>query len=241
MYYYFKENVFYSKVNRDSLFIKNNFGSTLITDQGIYGIFKMILPYLNGLFDFDAEYISRIENKIIKGLVTSVIDTLKKNKFVLYSDDPININDYSKLERGVLLWYGGLICKKLKRQFNSYILLSASEDVGNLMCDILYNSKIKIKFEQAKNDYILIDGPIKLFIYKNQEDVIVSSVCPKKEELDSDFFDLPNHIFEIIASFLGIELMLNSMNIHESDFFKENYVFNLRLLRGSFVSIGERK
>lgn len=241
MYYYFKESVFYFKENRDSLFMQNNFGSALVDGQSAYSIFKMILPYLNGLIDFDAEYISRIENKVIERSVTSLIDILKKNRFVLYSDDPININDYSKLERGILCCYGGLICKNLKKQFDSYILLSENEDVGNLMCDILYNSKIKIKLEHAENDYILIDGPLNLYIYKNQDDVIVSCACPKKEEADSDFFDLPNHIFGIIASFLGIELMLNSMDIHQSDFFKENYVFNLKLLSGSFVSIGERK
>ena len=45
----------------------------------------------------------------------------------------------------------------------------------------------------------------------------------------------------IIASFLGIELVLYSMGIRESDFSKEDYVFNLKLLCGSFVSIGERQ
>ena len=239
MYYYFKENVFYLKQNRDSLFIKNNFYSVSVNNPNSYRIFKMILPYLNGLVDFDSEYIDEIENKVIKKFVVSLMDILKKNRFVLYSADPIDINDYSKLEREVLCCYGGLISGELKSQFDSYILSSPNEDVGNIMCEILYNSKIKVKLERTENNYICLDGPMKLYIYKNQDDVIVSSVCPK--EADPDFFDLPSHIFEIIASFLGIELMLNSMNIHESDFSKENYVFNLKLLSGSFVSIGERK
>ncbi len=240
MYYYFKENVFYLKQDQGSLFLKNNFYSVSVNNLNSYKIFKMILPYLNGLVDFD-EFFDKLVNKVVKKFLISLIDILTKNKFVLYSDDPININDYSKSERSYLLCYGGRISKKLKNQFECYILSSPNEDVGNLMCDMLYRSNIKATPEHAKNDYICIDGPIKLFIYKSDDDVVVSSICPKKDETDADFFDLPNHIFEIIASFLGIELTLYSMDLHEADFYSKDYVFNLKLLSGGFVAIGERK
>lgn len=137
--------------------------------------------------------------------------------------------------------YGRKISEKSKRKFESYVLSSPNEEVGETMCSILYNSNIKARLEPGQGNYICIDGALKLFIHKSQDDVIVSSVCPEKGQADADFFDLPHHIFEIIASFLGIELVLYSMGIRESDFSKEDYVFNLKLLCGSFVSVGERK
>ena len=239
MYYYFKENAFYLKQDRDSLFLKNNFYSVTVNNPNSYKIFKLVLPYLNGLIDFD-EHVLNGSNPSIKKFLISLMDILKKNGFVLYSENPININEYSKLEQSFLLCYGGMISEKFKSQSESYILSCSDEDVGNLMCGILYNAKIKARFEGAKNNYISVDGPLKLFIHKNQDDVIVSSICPKKDQTDADFFDLPTHIFEIIASFLGIELVLYSMGLHDSDFSKQDYVFNLKLLCGSFVAIGER-
>lgn len=240
MYYYFKENVFYLKQDRGSLFLKNNFYSVSVNNPNSYTIFEMILPYLSGLVDFD-EYIGKVSNQVVKKFLISLIDILKKNAFVLYSENPININDYSKLEKSCLLCYGGKISEKFKRKFGSYVLSSPNEDVGETMCNILYNLNIKAKLEPGQSNYICIDGPLRLFIHKNQDDVIVSSVCPKKDQADVDFFDLPHHIFEIIASCLAIELEIYSMGIRESNFSKEDYVFNLKLLCGSFVSIGERK
>ena len=239
MYYYFKENVFYLKQNQDSLFLKNNFCSVVVDNPNSYTILKMVLPYLSGLVDFD-EYIGKISNQVIKKFVISLVDILKNNGFVLYSENPININDYSKFEQSCLFCYGGRISEKSKRQIQSYVLSSPNEEVGETMCNILYNSNINARLEPGQSNYICIDGPLKLFIHKNRDDVVVSSVCPKKDQADADFFDLPHHIFEIIASFLGIELVLYSMGLHEADFSKDDYVFNLKLLCGSFVSIGER-
>ena len=240
MYYYFKENVFYLRRDRDALFLKNNFYSISVNNPNSYTIFKMVLPYLNGSIDFDEEYIGKISNHVIKKFLISLIDILKKNGFVLYSENPININDYSKLEQSFLACYGGKISKKSKRQFESYVLSSPNEEVGETMCSILYNSNIKARLEPGQGNHICIDGPLKLFIHKSQDDVVVSSVCPKKDQADADFFNLPHHIFEIIASFFFFFLVLYSMGIHKADFSKEDYVFNLKLLCGSFVSIGER-
>ena len=239
MYYYFKENVFYLKQNNSSLFLKNNFYSVVVNSPNSYTIFKMALPYLSGLVDFD-ECIRKISNQVIKKFVISLVDILKNNGFVLYSENPIHINDYSKFEQSLLLCYVRKIPETFKRKFESYVLSAPDEDVGETMCNIICNSNVKTRFEPGQNNYICIDGPLKLFIHKNQDDVVVSSVCPKKDQTDADFFDLPIHIFEIIASFLGIELVLYSMGIRESDFSKQDYVFNLKLLCGSFVSIGER-
>ena len=118
--------------------------------------------------------------------------------------------------------------------------MMSNPGVAAKMFECLYNSNINARLGPGQSNYICINGPLKLFIHKNRDDVVVSSVCPKKDQADADFFDLPHHIFEIIASFLGIELGLYSMGIHESDFSREDYVFNLKLLCGSFVSIGER-
>ena len=117
MYYYFKENVFYLRRDRDALFLKNNFYSVSVNNPNSYTIFKMVLPYLNGSIDFDEEYIGKISNHVIKKFLISLIDILKKNGFVLYSENPININDYSKLEQSFLACYGGKISEKSKRQF----------------------------------------------------------------------------------------------------------------------------
>lgn len=237
MYYYLKNNCFYLKQNDDGLFIKNNFCSVSIKNPQSYKLFKMILPVLNGKIDVE-EQMEKLTNNGAKNFFMSLLDVLKKNKFVLYSKTPINIDDYSEEEQSILFCYGGIMPTKNENTDVVYTVHCADDKIGKIICDILCCAKLETEQGLVREEYICVRGIKKLFIYKNNDNLIVSSIFPTKNDTDNELFKLPHHIFEIIASFLRIELMLNAMGIHDIDFSRENYVLNLKLLNGSNVPIG---
>ena len=136
MYYYLKNNIFYLKQKDNGLFIKNNFCSVSIKNGSSYKIFESILPALNGHVNLDRQ-IQTILNQPVKSFIMSLMEILRDNKFVLYSDLPINIEDYSEEEQSILFCYGGEIPKSFKNASESYVVRSADEKAGRKLCEIL--------------------------------------------------------------------------------------------------------
>lgn len=238
MYYYLKNNVFYLKQKDNGLFIKNSFCSVSIKNGGCYKIFESILPVLNGQIDLDMQ-IQNISNEHVKSFIASLMEIFRNNKFVLYSDFPINIEDYTEEEQSILFCYGNEVPKNFKNTNESYIVKSADEKVGRKICEILESEKNSVEFLRTNDCYISISGSQILYIYKVRHKLIVSFFLPDDANCEEDLFVLPIHIFEIITSFLKIELMLNAIDIKNIDFSKNNYVLDLKLLCGRVVPIGE--
>jgi hypothetical protein len=237
MYYYLKNNVFYLKQKNNGLFIKNSFCSVSINNSNSYKIFESILPALNGQINVESQ-IQTISNEAVKNFIVSLMDIFKNNKLVLYSDSPINIEDYTEEEQSILFCYGGEIPKRFKSISESYIVSASDEKTGRKICELLEGEKTSVDFCLTNERYIGISGSQRLYIYKSGQELIVSAALPDDDAVEDGLSELPLHIFEIIASFLKIELMLNAINIKNIDFEKNNYVFDLKLLSSKTVPIG---
>ena len=159
----------------------------------------------------------------------------------MYSDEIININAYSDEEQNILFCYGGNIPKKNNNLNEQYVVYCPDKKIGKIICNILNCSRINVSLVNDVGNYICVNGKQKLIIYKKNNKVIVSSVLVQPSDIDKDLFKLPYHIFEIIAAFLKIEIMLSIMGIDNIDFTKQKYIFDLRTFEGKIISDGENK
>ena len=89
------------------------------------------------------------------------MDIFKNNKLVLYSDSPINIEDYTEEEQSILFCYGGEIPKRFKNISESYIVSASDEKTGRKICELLEGEKTSVDFCLTNERYIDIDAPNK--------------------------------------------------------------------------------
>ena len=190
MYYYLKNNCFYLEQIDNTLFLKNNFCSVSIKNKGAYKLFKMMLPAFEGNVDVDKE-LEKLENQKVKKFLKSLLEILKDNKFVLYSDEIININAYSDEEQNILFCYGGNIHKKNNNLNEQYVVYCPDKKIGKIICNILNCSRINVSLVNDVGNYICVNGKQKLIIYKKNNKVIVSSVLVQPSDIDKDLFKLP--------------------------------------------------
>lgn len=203
-------------------------------------LFKAFLPYLDGENDIENEVFGKIKNDKLKNFYIKLLETLRVQKFVLYSDKKINMSKYDDFIKPTLFYCGDL--RKLKNitkgEYLSIKIISKSERVNNVLFEKFKDKVNKVTTEIKDIEYIMInvccskDIIQTIYLYKNNIDntIIISSQVPDIKKIDVEFWSLPLHIFEILACILKIEIDLKFYNIEDTHFIENDFIFDLRLL-----------
>ena len=243
MYGLLKENTFYLEMENNSLFMKNNFGDLKIRTPQSYTLFIAFLPFLNGKYNIK-EVIENINNEKLRNFYAKLIDVLKKQKFILSSENKIELSSYSEAAKTVLFYCNDL--NEFESVDNSevaIVIASKREEINNVFLNVFFDRYQVVNNQVYEKQYItliiLVNGLIeqRVYIYKQKDsdEVIISSNTPESEKLDDSIFELPLHIIEILASILDIEVNLKIHKVPVEDFFNNDYVFDLRLLSGKHI------
>lgn len=239
MYYFLKDNVFYLKTENNGIFLKNTICTVNIKSANSYKLFQVLLPLLNGNTNVES-VIEKIKNKKAKEFFKNFIDMLVSNKFVLFSKFPIDLEKYNDFTKSLLCCYGSNnLPEENINNIVQYELCSANEKINGVLEKIISDDNNIVRASLNDKDYIMLklfknDESKNIYIYspKNKKEVIISSVCPDNRKINKVLYELPLHVFEILASLIKVELSLDGYGVDVIDFSKENYIFDLRLLTG---------
>ena len=238
MYYYLKNNVFYLDKKDTGLFLKNNLCSVLIKNKYGYKLFENIRPLLNGEIDVDSK-INEIGSEDVKSFFVSLLNILKDNKFVLYSTEIIDLDIYSKEELGFLFNYGSRLSgKTLNILPMNFVLTAPNELIANTVQGVLVDEKNSCKSGTIDDKYVTIRNDKKtVYIYMHDNKLIITENLPDSSRIGSGIADIPLHIFEVLASYVKIRFMGEQTGY--DDVLKNDYVYDMKLLMGKTVSVGE--
>lgn len=240
MYYLLKANTFYLPLEDGGIFFKNGEGTVAIHNKNGFMILKKIEPALNGKIDLD-DQISKIENKVVKDYIYSLIDVLKDKGYLLYSENEINLGELSDYEKSLVYYCKSYdMIKEISKQETNIVVLSANKRVNKKIADVLSDGWAFVKTENNYKEYIEVsvnsdEVQESFYVYVCDDKIIVSKDVPDRVER----CDIPLHLWAVVAAIIRIELVLRSIgNENSVDFEKQDYQFDVRLLSGEVVKRG---
>lgn len=245
MYCLLKQNTFFLETRNNGLFMKNNISNIRIGTPKSYTLFTALLPYLDGKNNIE-ELFQKINNEKLKKFYQKLLTTLKEQKFILFSDTLIDLSKYTDFEKSAMYYCDSLDSLNSVKHITPTITIRSKSKEINHTFSSMFSYFNDINGQTTKDDYITINvfcnrETVQVYIFKpqNVDKIIISKNKPVPEELDSDFFSLPLHIFEILACILEIEIKLKITGVQKENFFGGDFVLDLRLLSGKPMVKGE--
>ena len=223
MFYKLKDDALVLKLKEESIFLKNSFGDVIISVPNSYNLFNKIKPFLNGKYDMDV-ILSKIKSEKLAFFYSQLINTLEKKHFLLFSINPIDIDNIDSFTLKYLEYIDNLDAITLIG--HRFLRVSANSEKVFTIVNELKPKNFSLVTDKTNVCSIKISVENNVwFISKNNNKIYLTSK-PNVNYQDS-LTDLPILILRLCISVVFVELGRHICKINNQKNFKDSYIFDL--------------